>query len=561
MSTTQTPPTYTTVKEHASSLHEVTEVWIGEKVLQLMEDAPFIEQWDHLLEICPWATLFQSHCYVATWYRHYSKEYLPIVIKRERGGMLTGLFTLAQHKNGLITGAGNRIAEYQCWLTADAHDDRFIREALQEIGQRFPGKRVNLKYLPAGIPLDWIKKHASWNRRCILRTFRHPLMIINDEALTKELKKKNRKEKLNRLKRLGDVKFERVIDYKEFASIIDEISLMSDFRKGFLYDKLPFKEDPPRKAFYLSLFEQGYLHVTVLKLNDSIIASNVSVRAKNGLCLQGINSHAPAYSRYSPGIIHFLLLGKLMAEEGRPVFDLTPGGDSYKDMLATDYITAYTLSVGDYKYIVKARLKSKMSRYVKIMAGITGKKPDELVKTIKNSAGLLRPGKIKRKLAAMVAGLMGRRKQPVVKSARCWMAPLMDKACTDDLPSIQKDSLQDLVDFDPREKQCSRKTFLAAAGERIEAGEHCYTWAEGGTLLACVWVSKADGMFHSLAGLYCHAKGRERLPDFIKSVAAELSATASSSCEKLYIVTDCGEETAFEKAGFQKIDVVRVKQQ
>lgn len=550
------PQTYTTVKANAS-LHEITEVWIGDMVLSLMDEAPFIEQWDHLLEICPWATLFQSHCYVATWYRFYAKEYLPIVIKRERGGMLTGLFTLAQHKSGLITGAGNRIAEYQCWLTADANDDRFIRDALQEIAKRFPGKRVNLKYLPAGIPLDWIKKHAAWNRRCILRTFRHPLMLINDEALTKELKKKNRKEKLNRLKRLGELKFERVIDYKEFAAIIDEIAVMSDFRKGFLYDKLPFKEDPPRKAFYLSLFEQGYLHVTVLKLNDTIIASNVSVRAKNGLCLQGVNSHAPAYSRYSPGIIHFLLLGKLMAAEGRAVFDLTPGGDSYKDQLATDYITAYTLSVGDYKYIVKTRLRSVMGRCMRYMAGVTGVKQGDGLKQLKSSIGFLSPGAIKRRITSMVYRMPGRRKKPVVKIARCWAGPVPDKSSAEGLLPVHKDSLKDLIAYDYREQRCSRRAFLAAAEERIEADEHSYTWVEGDLLLGCVWVKKADDVFHSMAGLYCHDKGRDRLADFIRSVAVALGDGAS--CDKLYIVTDCGEEGAFEKAGFQRIEVVRGK--
>src|SRR5687768_18143535 len=57
---------------------------------------------------------------------------------------------------------------------------------------------------------------------------------------------------------------------------------------------------------------------------------------RSWLHLQGINSFAAAYARYSPGIIHFLLLGKLLAEEGVAVFDLTPGADAYKDTLATD---------------------------------------------------------------------------------------------------------------------------------------------------------------------------------------------------------------------------------
>jgi hypothetical protein len=82
--------------------------------------------------------------------------------------------------------------------------------------------------------------------------------------------------------------------------------------------------------------------------------------------LQGINSHSPFYSKHSPGILHFLMLGVALAEEGIPVFDLTPGGaDGYKAILANRQETAYEWWFGPKAFALKTRTMESLKFKIK----------------------------------------------------------------------------------------------------------------------------------------------------------------------------------------------------
>jgi hypothetical protein len=542
---------------------------VGDEVLQLLEDPGFQVGWDHLCNICPWTTVFQRSSFVVTWYRVYGNDFFPILVKSESAGKLTGLLTLAGDKNGLITGAGVNQAEYQVWLTADANDELFIKHALQEVCRFFPGKKIVLKYIPADVSLSFTKKDPVWNKRCFVKVSPHPLMIINDAHLTNELRKKNRREKINRLKRLGELKFERIGDYAAFYSVFDELAIQSDFRKGAMYNKIAFKTDPLRKQFLLKLFELNNLHVTVLKLNDEIIASNVSIGGQRRIHLQGLNSFAAAFARYSPGIIHFLMLGKLLAEEGVEVFDLTPGADAYKDTLATDYTEAYTLSIGNNYHGFTNRFTSALNRYFKKTAATAGVKQDTLRK-LKRKTDLYKVTlmNVARQGFTSICTFLFHRLKKRKKGATCWQVQKDLTGPGSGLLHIQKDNCKDLLDFDQREIRYSQQEFLAGAMHRFEEGEHCYTWVEEGMLLGCVWVTngkpstcesfsseKIEGEIISLSALYCHPKGRKRYPDFLKAVAAEVAIDCPHN--KLYIVTDCDDHRVFEKAGFRPFEMTK----
>ena len=535
-----------------------TELLTGEAVLSLLENTRFMNGWNHLYSTCARATVFQSPSFVATWYRIYKATYLPILIKTECAGKLTGLLTLAKDNHGLITGAGANQAEYQVWLTADENDDTFIRSALTEIHRVFPRNNILLKYIPAGFSLDFTKKDPVWNKRCFVKTHPQPVMIIDDAHLTSELKKKNRKEKINRLKRLGELKFERISDYKAFASIFDELAVQADFRKGAMYNKVAFKTDPLRKKFLLALFEQNNLHTTVLKLNNNIISCNVSVQGNNQLHLQGINSFAAAFARYSPGIIHFLMLGKLMAEEGVDVFDLTPGADAYKETLATDHSVAYTLSIGNNFHSFTNRLKAGLTDYLKKTAAVARVKPGTLKKWQRSftlhKEKLVRVTKqgIKPLFAYFFNQLKGRS-----KTTTCWIVPTIFKTPAFGLLTIQKDNLNNLLDFDQRDIRYSQQEFLAGAMQRFEEGAHCYSWAEDGVLLGCAWITnmKTEWSIISMSGLYCHPKGRNQFYRFLKSVAAEVAIDTTHS--RIYIITESDNYSAFEKAGFILVETTK----
>jgi hypothetical protein len=251
----------------------------------------------------------------------------------------------------------------------------------------------------------------------------------------------------------------------------------------------------------LALFRQNNLHATVLKINDKIIASNVSARGEGRVHLQGINSFAAEYAKYSPGIIHFLLLGKMLAEERVEVFDLTPGADAYKDMLATEYTVAHTLSIGNRYHGAVNRLRSRLNGYLKKAAALAGM-PAARLKKWKRVIDLY-----KVKCRHMIKqGFRAIKNQGGQPSFPCTHAGLLN---------IQQDCLKDLLDFDTREIRYSQQEFLAGAMHRLEEGGHCYTWAENGVLLACAWVTNEND---SLCGLYCHPEARKQFPLFLQLV-------------------------------------------
>jgi Protein involved in cellulose biosynthesis (CelD) len=512
------------IKAAAARTNKFTELLTGDAVLQLLDDSRFMEAWHRLFNACPWATVFQSPGFVATWYRLYGKELLPVLVKTEYAGKLTGLLTLVKDKNGLITGAGANQAEYQVWLGEDAGDESFIKDALHEVFRYFPKSRVQLKYIPAGVAFYFVKDDPAWNTRCFVKVSPQPLMIIDDAHITNELRKKNRREKMNRMKRMGAVHFERITDFNAFAAIFDELALQSDFRKGAMYNKVAFKDDPFRKKFLLELFKQGHLHATVLKINDKIIASNVSMGDHNRLHLQGINSFAAGYAKYSPGIIHFLLLGKMLAEEGIRVFDLTPGADAYKEILATDYAEAYTLRIGGNGFAFLEKLESRLNQLGKKAAAAIGIERNALKRA-------------RQKLMHPASWFTISRKP----RRQCWefRKPFPETS----LVSIQKDDLYHLLSYEPRK---TLQPFLTDAMRRLEEGGHCYSWAEEGVLLACAWVAAqqadTEGLSINLCELYCHPKARDRFQHFLQSLAHTLST--DSPYEKIYLINDYANSNA-----------------
>lgn len=540
-----------------------TQMFSGSAVFSLLGSDAFLDGWNRLYYACPWATVFQHPSFVATWYRLYEKEYLPILVKAEYAGKLTGLLTLALDKNGGITGAGASVAEYQVWLTVDANDESFIKNALQALRQTFPGKKVLLKYVPAGVSLMFTKKDPVLKKRCFVKTVPQPVMLIDDAHFTSELKKKNRREKLNRLKRLGELSFEHISDYDRFVGVFDELALQSDFRKGAVYNKIAFKTDPLRKKFLLSLFRQNMLHVTVLKIDDKIVSANVSIGNNRQLHLQGINSFDAAYARYSPGIIHFLLLGKLLAQEGTAVFDLTPGADGYKETLATDYTVAHTLSIGNNYHRFANCVKTGFNKFLKNAVTTIGVKREVFKKGRRNY--MLLRGKCmhiaKQDVASLFALFFNQLKNSR-RHSKCWV--VCKGFATSGLLNIKRDELSHLLQYDLRGSWYSRQEFLSGAMQRFEAGGHCYSWVEDGLLLACVWVAdvqssitaykfvqETEGFIISLPALYCHPKGRQQLSLFLRSVAKGLALDNSHS--SFYLLTDCNEDRAFEKAGFRRL--------
>ncbi|MCX2742204.1 GNAT family N-acetyltransferase [Pontibacter anaerobius] len=518
---------------------EAIQLLTGGEVLELLRNKRFLTAWDELFQSCPWATIFQGKEYVTTWYSMYHKLFLPILVKAERGEKLVGLLALGKYcdGSGLIVGAGAKHAEYQTWLAEPSNGEEFVQSALYEIQKIFPKSDIHLKFLPDKTPLSWTKSNPIWRKTCVLRRFTQPLLLINEVSITKELRKKNRREKINRLNKLGKLKFERITDSLHFSSVINELITQNDFRKVAMYNIAYFEVDPLKKSFLLALFEQNLFHATVLKLNNQIIASNISIADRGWAHLWGLSSHAPSFGKYSPGILHFLLLGQQLAKEGYKVLDLTPGDDPYKYGLATEHAEAHELRISGslpsyakdmaivlvWRYLGRLGINRKVLKYKLVKKVHRAKErfrvmlelgPVQLAKSL-----LYRPGSAGKQQATY----------------QLWPATAPPPA----QGGIRRDSLDDLLLYRPARAQVSRWEFLEEAMVRFETRQHSYTLAEEGRLLLCVWLG-APGAgpeeAAALQDLYCHPDGAGKLQAFLGAVAGEVAGT--QKCRRVTISAD-----------------------
>ena len=505
---------------------ETIELHTEQQVFNLLEDTNFQAKWDDLFTACPSATIFQSRSFVHTWYKIYHNKYLPIVITTMQDGRLTGLLTLAK-QGKMIRFAGADQAEYCIWVTEEHNKESFIMQALQLVRKLYPHHSIYFKYLPENTPLNWINQ-IPWKHYCILKTFKQPLLKIDLNWSIAKLKRRSRKNEINKLKSKGTLSFERITDYEQFAAVLDELIILYDFRKGAVYNQSQFRQDTRRKEFFLALFKEKLLHATLLKVNNTIVAASVYTIEGNKLYAKGLSTHAPEFAQLSPGMLHKILLNKMLAEEAFEMMDLTPGGETYKDDLASHYGQVYVLTVSTNYLRLTNLVRSRFSQYLKKGIESLARKNDieysQLKKLRWNVLYTLDKLKTIRKqsftttvklLVSQVQSVINPKIQKYISYAEVAKAELGEDIL------LQKNSLRDLLAFDDRGTLISRWQFLRNAMKRLENNETVYTWSKKGHLIGCVWLTEnkvIDSDALQLEGIYIHFTYRKRIAEFLKAI-------------------------------------------
>ncbi|MFC4872903.1 GNAT family N-acetyltransferase [Negadavirga shengliensis] len=541
----------------------------GSEVLDKISNQVFIDNWDHLFNSCPWATIYQSSKFVSLWYHAYHHKFEPLLVLGEENECLVGLIPMCVDRDGGILAAGLSQAEYQTWISTGQKNNEFISKSILSLKNQFPSSKISFKYLPGNTPLGWCKNNSLWRKQSWIRTHKHPLMKIDEKDLEKELRKKNKREKINRLKRLGDLKMERISNYREFEEMYDELASQNDFRKGAVYDAVYFHKNKTAKKFLLSLFKNGLLHVSVLKLNQQIIAANVGTMGKNCVHLQGMNTHSPIHSKYSPGILHFLMLGLMLREEGVAFFDLTPGKDPYKDMLANEYGEAYSLEFRDPGPIQLMKVKyyiSQKARTSLIRCGFHAFKQRAAKKQLailKEKIGLMRrtglSTLIREKLSALTA----------IKPPTVFEVSSYSMLQTPSSYTVEVDSYRDMLDFDPTGSVVTRWEFLDDALYKMEAGLQPYTMSDGNLLMFCIWrekrfppvavASNATSVTPALfTDLYVHVTAKNMIDDFLQKVLTLSETGVPDSPPAVIHVKEARHGRLLEKLGYKKIEWTHV---
>jgi CelD/BcsL family acetyltransferase involved in cellulose biosynthesis len=517
------------------------DILTGEQVLDLILDKEFLLKWRNLYIACPWGSVFQSQEFVCPWYRLYHSAFIPVVVKAEANGRLIGLLTLTiEEEKRVIMAAGLGAAEYQTWLALPVCGERFITEALNKLQKLFIGYEINLYNVPPSTPLGWTTSDSYWRKRCLTKPLRRPLMDLRDPEVSKLFRKKQFREKTNRLRRLGNLSFEKITDTARFETILDELAAQSDFRKGAKFDHSEFADGPARRQFLLELFDQGILHTTILKLDDDIIASIAACSGRGYVHLAGVNTHSPTLSRYSPGTINFVMLGQLLMEEGIDIFDLTPGGDAYKERLATSHDFVHDIYIGSklktlvnrnvmwpFANLIKSKLKNYQLTPLMLKFALTKIRQRATLAKKTNPLNLCSWHYLKKGFS---------KHQAIVK---CFPVQNEVKAAT-----LRVNSLQDLLQYDQQNGSVIRWDFLEDAMRRFEEGGNIYSLSENGKLIFCAWHNiqptnhiptssvPSDAVF--LEGIYCYAGATDRLASLLNIAAREIQP----DCKAIYCLID-----------------------
>jgi hypothetical protein len=460
----------------------------GQTVFDLLNNNKILDNWQSLYDACNWATVYQNPQYVNIWYKLYSKKCTPLLILEHRDENITGVFPLAITSRGKIVGAGHTQAEYQTWICQESDQESFFGKCLEWIRHNFPNSTLHLKYLPHQIRFNDLMRLNDTLRKSIWRSYHQPIMVLDEKWLSDELSGKHIRKKINGLKRLGEFKFERITDYNCFLSVFDDCILQSDFRKGALFAEEFFNQDKSKKEFISQLFKAGLFHVTILQVGNEIIASNGSMYGKNIIHLQGFNSIAPQYSKYTPGIIRYLMLGQLAKREGFTEIDLTPGRDNYKAQLTNKSQTVYELCITSNQKRIFLSWANNSSNIIKSLW------PDrfELPKIHKLK---LNTNEIIHKIST------GKTNNPFnyFKLIKFQIEPLKNsiqyliqvKSITlqtyKSKASPCKNNLRDLLMFSQNGTVMTRRKFLWDAMKRLEVGQNVYTLVQSNRLKACLW--------------------------------------------------------------------------
>jgi CelD/BcsL family acetyltransferase involved in cellulose biosynthesis/predicted acetyltransferase len=451
----------------------------GDAALELLGRTDFRHAWRSLHQACPWSTAFQDAPFADTWYRVYRAGFAPVVVAGFTDATLSGLLLLAVSRDGTaLCHVGAQQAEYQVWL---ATDERFVGAALDLLATEFPSRRLQLVFVPPGVPFT---PPERWRSRCFRRPIPAPFLATNPaDSVRESMRKKANRSKLNRLTREGKLTLERVDDGAAFAALMDQVAPLYDLRQGAAHGALPFREDPLKTAFYRALQrETDLLHVTAMRVEDELVAAHVGIRSRNTV-LVGMPAHSPRYTRHSAGKLLFYELALLLEQEGVDALDLTPGGE-YKDRFATHFDEASTVTVvfsraGAWRHRQQRRLIDAAKR-----RGVSTDAVKQAIRAVRHRVAHLRPATLPLRLARRL-----RRAAWNDVELRIYRFPRGTAVTHPEAVPIARDRLEDLACYTPAEGwQPAADAFLRAASERLENGEHCYTRVEDGVLAHYGWL-------------------------------------------------------------------------
>jgi len=179
------------------------------------------------------------------------------------------------------------------------------------------------------------------------------------------------------------------------------------------------------------------------------------------------------------------MLARMLTEEGHDTFDLTPGGDPYKERFANDHDRTHLLTIFSSR---RSKLRDTMIRRAESVARVMLKSVGIQPKKAKAAFQRLRRTKLRR-VPTVLAGNVRRRIWHDAEY-RIYAYAAAEARKIESPGMMARDEISHLLMYQPAEGWQTKKAFLDRSLRRLESGQHVYTYAENGRLLHYGWVEE-----------------------------------------------------------------------
>ncbi len=475
------------------------EILEGAEARETCAGAALMEPWADLARADPRLTVIQEPAFVNTWYAQYEDAYEPITVLAWSGAdRLIGLMPMARRRaDGVLTQAGDYQAEYHGWICPPDHTDRAVPAMISALGDRYQLSSWSMGWLPPGTTDHWATA-SGLERRGInadLHAEDSPVLDLSDEKRVKRIfKNRSLRSKLNRYKRKGEVRLERVTDHERTRQLMPVLARQCDFRQQAMHAVGPFTSDPNKAAFYLARQDHSaHNHFTVLWCGDDALAFHFGACTEDTV-IWGLSSYDPLEGKNSPGALLLVELVRLMQQEGRQRLDLTPGGDAYKERFSSGnqpllrptlhFTRGARLAAG-----ARQRLTS-VGKEALASVGVSPAQVRGAADGLRRATSAVRKAGVQRGLSYLRDLAYENRRFTLYRLAR--PAPLPE---ADPEHAVQVQGYDCLQHYKGTDPWLPRQVMQQQALRRFSGGQTLYSITRDGLLSHCGWVTRDVSQF------------------------------------------------------------------
>ena len=459
----------------------IIKIFSKDETLNLISDEEFISTWKHLAKKTNHCTIIQEYGFVVSWYRSYLDKYKPMMLlgynKEEQ---IIGILPLAvAYDTGNLSHAGEDQAEYHSWICPKEYEEEFLVQALISIKKECKPTKWKWSWLPSDVNISWfnsdlLQKNGIYINQIVSRS---PLYNLKDSTKINKIKhKKSFKNKINRLKREGELRIERIRDGGYTRKLLETIIAQYSFRQLALFNHNPLQKEIFKKVCLDQMdLMPANIHFTVLWHGNELLASNFGLCTEDNVIL-GLMSYDPVKGMYSPGNIFLIKLLEYIKEEGYKILDLTPGGDSYKENFCNTHINLVKPTICFNKYYkIKDHASTSLLQYIK--KHFNTKDVVSIECSIKKNISLLS----KRVLEP----------RNTISSYYIYKGKAEEIIHNNFLPTLHYQQYTDLLLYQQSNDVLSLKELTYSAMKKFERGDRLYTMVSGKELIAFVWLANS----------------------------------------------------------------------